>query len=104
MLHFFFRFDMEAPDFFNTSVRITVVSYILEREQFGKHCHDKGIKRLLSENIYKAAYPLHDVSIILCIRIEISTKHSFHFSLFEYVFIILLTVCEIFFLKLKKYV
>ncbi|GJQ65674.1 hypothetical protein Trydic_g7762 [Trypoxylus dichotomus] len=56
----FYLFDMEASDFFNTSVRITVISYILERERFGGDFHDKGIKKLLSDNIYKAAYPLHD--------------------------------------------
>uniref|UniRef100_A0A6P7FJS9 Anoctamin n=1 Tax=Diabrotica virgifera virgifera TaxID=50390 RepID=A0A6P7FJS9_DIAVI len=58
-----YLFDIDDPDFFNTSVKITVVSYILEREKFGKEDQDKGIKRLIAENVYKAAYPLHDVSI-----------------------------------------
>ena len=56
-----FRFDVDSADFFNTSVRITVVSYILQRERFGDEDHDKGIKKLLAEEVYKAAYPLHDV-------------------------------------------
>lgn len=53
---------MDAPNFFNTSVRTTVISYILEREKFGPEDQDKGIKRLIAEGVYKAAYPLHDVS------------------------------------------
>ncbi|KAJ8964118.1 hypothetical protein NQ314_005114, partial [Rhamnusium bicolor] len=55
-----YLFDVDAPDFFNTSVRITVISYILERERFGNEDQDKGIKRLIAEGVYKAAYPLHD--------------------------------------------
>lgn len=53
---------MDSEDFFTTSVRITVISYILEREQYGDDEQDKGIKRLLADGVYKAAYPLHDVS------------------------------------------
>ncbi|VEN48394.1 unnamed protein product [Callosobruchus maculatus] len=55
-----YLFDIDAPDFFDTSVRTTVVSYILERERFGDEDQDKGIKRLIAEDVYKAAYPLHD--------------------------------------------
>ncbi|XP_060532347.1 anoctamin-1-like isoform X2 [Cylas formicarius] len=55
-----YLFDMEAPQFFNSSVRITVISYILEREKFGSEDQDKGIRRLVSEGVYKGAYPLHD--------------------------------------------
>lgn len=55
------RFDTDDPNFFNTSIRTTVVSYILERERFGDEDQDKGIKRLIAEDVYKAAYPLHDV-------------------------------------------
>ncbi|KAJ8922611.1 hypothetical protein NQ315_007643 [Exocentrus adspersus] len=53
-------FNVDAPDFFNTSVRTTVISYILERERFGDEDQDRGIKRLIAEGVYKAAYPLHD--------------------------------------------
>ncbi|XP_030747192.1 anoctamin-1-like isoform X2 [Sitophilus oryzae] len=55
-----YLFDIDAPHFFSTSVRITVASYILEREKFGPEDQDKGIKQLISEGVYKAAYPLHD--------------------------------------------
>ncbi|XP_074041423.1 anoctamin-2 isoform X3 [Leptinotarsa decemlineata] len=58
-----YLFNVEDPDFFNASVRITVASYILERETFGTEDQDKGIKRLIAENVYKAAYPLHDGDI-----------------------------------------
>lgn len=62
---FFFRFQIDDPDFFNTSVRITVISYILERERYGDEDQDKGIKRLIAEEVYKAAYPLHDVRLFM---------------------------------------
>ncbi|XP_049825597.1 anoctamin-5-like isoform X2 [Aethina tumida] len=55
-----YLFDTDSPDFFDTSVRTTVASYILERERFGNEDQDKGVKRLISEGVYKAAYPLHD--------------------------------------------
>lgn len=42
-----------------------MISYILERERFGDEDQDKGIKRLITEDVYKAAYPLHDVSMKL---------------------------------------
>ncbi|KAG5895568.1 hypothetical protein JTB14_002332 [Gonioctena quinquepunctata] len=55
-----YLFNVDDPNFFDTSVRITVASYILEREKFGVEDQEKGIKRLIAENVYKAAYPLHD--------------------------------------------
>ncbi|XP_065159820.1 anoctamin-1-like isoform X3 [Atheta coriaria] len=58
-----FLYDKTSPDYFNSATRITVASYILEREKFGNADHDFGIKRLLSEGVYKAAYPLHDGSL-----------------------------------------
>ncbi|XP_066154106.1 anoctamin-1-like isoform X1 [Euwallacea fornicatus] len=58
-----YLFDIDSPDFFNDSVKIAVTSYILEREKFGPEDQNKGIKQLLAENVYKAAYPLHDGEI-----------------------------------------
>ncbi|KAL1509670.1 hypothetical protein ABEB36_004376 [Hypothenemus hampei] len=58
-----YLFDMDAPDFFSDSVKITIASYILEREKFGPEDQHKGIKQLIVEGIYKAAYPLHDGEI-----------------------------------------
>lgn len=44
----------------DSSVRIAVVSYILERTKFDREPEDAGIKKLIADNVYKAAYPLHD--------------------------------------------
>ncbi|XP_076257406.1 anoctamin-1-like isoform X2 [Rhynchophorus ferrugineus] len=55
-----YLFDIDAPEFFNTSVKITVASYILEREKYGIEDQEKGVKQLIAEGVYKAAYPLHD--------------------------------------------
>ncbi|XP_018333049.1 anoctamin-1 isoform X2 [Agrilus planipennis] len=55
-----YLFDTESPNFFSTSVRLIVVSYILEREKFDEENQNRGIKMLTSEGVYKAAYPLHD--------------------------------------------
>ncbi|XP_017778600.1 PREDICTED: anoctamin-1 isoform X2 [Nicrophorus vespilloides] len=65
-----YLFDENSPDYFNLQTRITVISYILEREKFGDKEQEKGIKKLLAENIYKAAYPLHDGDLknVNCIR------------------------------------
>ncbi|ERL93937.1 hypothetical protein D910_11223 [Dendroctonus ponderosae] len=58
-----YLFDVDSPDFFSDSVKITVASYILEREKFGPEDQDKGIKQLIADGTYKAAYPLHDGEI-----------------------------------------
>jgi anoctamin-1 len=58
-----YLFDVDSPHFFDEGVRTTIASYILEREKFGDDDQEKGINRLISEGIYKAAYPLHDVSV-----------------------------------------
>ncbi|KAK4887282.1 hypothetical protein RN001_003553 [Aquatica leii] len=55
-----YLFDMDSENFFTPSVRISVVSYILHREKFGEEEHNKGIKKLITDKVYKAAYPLHD--------------------------------------------
>ncbi|XP_022914526.2 anoctamin-1-like [Onthophagus taurus] len=56
----YYLFDVDDPNFFNIGVRISVISYILDREKYGKEDHSKGIKNLISTDVYKAAYPLHD--------------------------------------------
>ncbi|XP_044748113.1 anoctamin-1 isoform X1 [Coccinella septempunctata] len=55
-----YLFDSNSPDFFKTSTRIMIIDYILEREKYGDDLNSNGIKKLLSEGVYKAAYPLHD--------------------------------------------
>lgn len=71
----FLRFDQDSEDFFSAAVRTLVVDFILERQSFrtvssdalGNNKSDAsdaqyvGIKKLIEDGIYKAAYPLHDV-------------------------------------------
>lgn len=51
----------------------------MERERFTDNAeavHDIGIVKLISENVYTAAYPLHDVSyhVHIVFRIECVTN------------------------------
>lgn len=48
-----YLFNIDDENFFPTHIRIMIVAFILERQM-------EGIQRLLSENVYSAAYPLHD--------------------------------------------
>ncbi|XP_033214628.1 anoctamin-5-like [Belonocnema kinseyi] len=48
-----YLFDIENENFFSMHNRIMIVAFILERQM-------EGIQRLLAENVYSAAYPLHD--------------------------------------------
>lgn len=60
----FTRFDVEDEEFFTSSIRSLVVDFILKRKRFRDDSEDDfafGVKRLLSEGTYSAAYPLHDV-------------------------------------------
>ena len=52
--------------FFTNSDRTRVVNEILQSSTYGKRRRAEiGIDRLLEEDIFQAAYPLHDVSLIL---------------------------------------
>lgn len=56
---------MDDEDFFTSSIRSRIVDFILKRKRFKEELDDEfafGIERLLSEGIYSAAYPLHDVT------------------------------------------
>ncbi|XP_063709407.1 anoctamin-1-like [Culicoides brevitarsis] len=62
-----FLFDMNDPKFFTQSVRISVVSYILERTRFtgildvsNLSRNVVGIEKLLQDKVFRAAFPLHD--------------------------------------------
>jgi hypothetical protein len=62
--HFFDSFNAEDEDFFTSSIRSRIVDFILKRKRFKEEIEDEfafGIERLLTEGIYSAAYPLHDV-------------------------------------------
>jgi anoctamin-1 len=59
------RFDVTQDCFFTASVRSRIVQFILDRKRFCReNCNDYafGIERLISDQVYIAAYPLHDVS------------------------------------------
>ncbi|RZF41208.1 hypothetical protein LSTR_LSTR011589 [Laodelphax striatellus] len=58
-----YLFDDESEDFFSGAIRTLVVDFILERQRFiddPSSVAAIGIQRLISENVYCAAYPLHD--------------------------------------------
>jgi hypothetical protein len=58
-------FDIYAEGFFTQAVRSRIVQFILDRQRFTEDQDDDfafGIERLISELVYTAAYPLHDVS------------------------------------------
>lgn len=64
-IYFYFRFNEDDPEFFSAEVRTLVIEFILNRTNWGKEQSDVntvGIQCLLDGGVYKAAYPLHDVS------------------------------------------
>jgi anoctamin-1 len=61
-----YLFDMEKPNFFTQSAKARVIEFILKRQRLSAESIEDfsfGIERALSENVYTAAYPLHDVSL-----------------------------------------
>lgn len=59
------RFNEDDPEFFSAEVRTLVIDFILNRVSWGKDQGDVncvGIQCLLDAGVYRAAYPLHDVS------------------------------------------
>lgn len=55
---------MYAKDFFSPADKCMIINFILERAQFSEDALDVGMAKLLNDNVYKAAYPLHDVNIL----------------------------------------
>ncbi|XP_058063124.1 anoctamin-4 [Anopheles bellator] len=58
-----YLFNDQEPNFFTPSIRIAVVNFILERAYFSENVDDKkdiGIGRLVEDQVYLDAYPLHD--------------------------------------------
>ena len=74
------RFSTQSADFFSPSNRSRIVAFILKRKMFSEESGDEfsfGIDRLLSEGVYAAAYPLHDVSsVTFCVIILCLVPHS----------------------------
>lgn len=60
-----YLFDIHSEGFFTPAIRSRIVQFILDRQRFTEDQDDEfafGIERLISELVYTAAYPLHDVS------------------------------------------
>ncbi|XP_037919309.1 anoctamin-4 isoform X2 [Hermetia illucens] len=58
-----FLFDAENPNFFNAATRSNIINFILERQRFSEDADnhtDIGINKLIEDQVYEAAYPLHD--------------------------------------------
>lgn len=58
------RFDVHQSCFFTAAIRSRIVQFILDRKRFTCGADDDyafGIDRLIDEEVYVAAYPLHDV-------------------------------------------
>ncbi|XP_026323434.1 anoctamin-1-like isoform X3 [Hyposmocoma kahamanoa] len=61
-----YLFDTQSECFWTPSIRSRIVQFILDRKKFSEHPTDDfcfGISRLISNNTYSAAYPLHDGDI-----------------------------------------
>ena len=60
-----YLFDLDRPNFFTQSTRARVIEFILKRKRLTTDEFDDfafGIERALTDGVYTAAYPLHDVS------------------------------------------
>ncbi|XP_076270486.1 anoctamin 1 isoform X2 [Rhynchophorus ferrugineus] len=58
-----YLFDIESPCFFTPAIHSRIIQFILDRKRFSNNFNDDfafGIERLLNDEIYTAAYPLHD--------------------------------------------
>ncbi|XP_041782218.1 anoctamin-2-like isoform X2 [Anopheles merus] len=58
-----YLFDDREQNFFTPSIRIAVAHFILERTYFSEAVEEKkdiGIRRLMEDQVYLDAYPLHD--------------------------------------------
>ena len=53
----------DREDFFSSSQRAQIVEFILKRKSFSQNPTDVfslGVNKLISDNVYLAAYPLHE--------------------------------------------
>lgn len=80
------RFDVHQKCFFTAAIRSRIVQFILDRKRFTLGADDDyafGVDRLISEEAYMAAYPLHDVRFLKkCIKnVCNKTNHHLLFSI-----------------------
>lgn len=76
------RFDVHHPSFFTAAIRSRIVKFILDRIRFSidmSDAHAFGIDRLISDEAYIAAYPLHDVRHNQIIVFAFSSIRLFHY-------------------------
>ena len=60
---YLFDIPENKEQFFTKSQRAQIVEFILKRKSFSSNATDVfsiGINKLLSDNVYSAAYPLHE--------------------------------------------
>ncbi|KAK6634066.1 hypothetical protein RUM44_004674 [Polyplax serrata] len=58
-----YLFNVHSSEFFTPAIHSRIVQFILDRQRFSLDDSNEfafGIERLISENVYRAAYPLHD--------------------------------------------
>ncbi|XP_034248774.1 anoctamin-1-like isoform X2 [Thrips palmi] len=58
-----YLFDINATSFFTPAIRSRIIHFILDRKSFSSKADDDfafGIERLIADDVYTAAYPLHD--------------------------------------------
>ncbi|XP_055600818.1 anoctamin-1 isoform X2 [Uranotaenia lowii] len=61
-----YLFDLKQACFFTAAVRSRIVQFILDRKRFSTDSRNDyafGVERLIQEEVYIAAYPLHDGEI-----------------------------------------
>lgn len=76
------RFDVHLKCFFSPAIRSRIVQFILDRKRFSLGTEDDyafGIDRLITEEAYIAAYPLHDVR--KCSLSHYIRKHELNHSI-----------------------
>ncbi|EEB14248.1 transmembrane protein 16E, putative [Pediculus humanus corporis] len=73
-----YLFDVNSPGFFTPAIHSRIVQFILDRQRFSLDDSNEfafGIERLINENVYRAAYPLHDG--------DLNTPGSMRYTLFN---------------------
>lgn len=58
-----YLFDVNSIYFFTPAIRSRIIQFILDRKRFSLNNNDDfafGIERLIADDVYNAAYPLHD--------------------------------------------
>ena len=70
-----FSFDVDNREFFSPSMRSRIIEFILKRKRLSNDVSDEfafGIDKGLTDGIYLAAYPLHDVSNTFALFLTLS--------------------------------